>query len=34
VSSDFTADQIRKQSAVAVLSQANAQPSLALNLLP
>jgi flagellin len=34
VSSDFTRDQIRKQSAVAVLSQANAQPSLALNLLP
>ena len=34
VSSDFTADQIRKQSAVAVLSQANAQSSLALNLLP
>jgi|694.fasta_scaffold01669_17 flagellin len=34
VSSDFTADQIRKQSAAAVLSQANAQPSLALSLLP
>jgi len=34
VSSDFTADQIRKQSATAVLSQANSQASLALNLLP
>ena len=34
VSADFTANQIKKQSATSVLSQANAQASLALNLLP